>query len=73
MEWTKVNSVITGGKPYFYTAKGNSDVRYWVSWSRHDSAWSVGYSIQGSRADSGFKTSKKAMHYTESLDKIGVK
>ncbi len=67
MNWIKTPSVMTGGKPFFYTAQGK-EYRFWVSWSRHDLAWAVSYSKQGSRADSGFKTAKAAIHFAESMD-----
>lgn len=69
MNWTKTPSVMTGGKPFFYTAL-TKYARYWVSWSRLDGAWSVSNNLSGSRADSGFKTAKEAMHYAESCARL---
>lgn len=73
MNWTKMPSVMTGGKPFFYTAISSSNIRYWISWSRHDQSWAVSSSIPGSRADSGFRTAKAAMHFAESCLAIATK
>jgi len=40
MQWQKCPSVTTGGKPYFWFARGPSDgLRWWVVWDRRLSTW----------------------------------
>jgi len=68
LDWQKVPSVITGGKPFFYNAwpDGSSGKKYSVVWHRVFQSWDA---LINNKAKASFLSSDEAMKFLEQLEK----
>lgn len=68
LNWKKVASVTTGGKPFFWICLIDGIKQYTVVWDRIDQKWSVQNSNGVTLVQ--FDTDKKGKHYVETTNQI---